>query len=362
MDEVDLFFESGAIEELSAQLIRNSCTCLECRDAISGQRLTSIVELDPEVTIVEIKEVESSVNFTLSDGHHVTLETTVVEDMLLELVPLNWRSEGAKILWDEKNVPLEKFSFVEISTQNVNLYEMLDQLIAFGFAVVENIPIRDRALLELINLFGFTRITNYGEIFDVRVENDPNNLAFTNLAIAPHTDNPYRDPVPTIQLLHCLETSNDGGDSGLVDGFKAAAYLREVNPEAFELLSTRVFHFEYRSADTHLSTCSPIIGLNAIGEIVEIRWNDRSMQPPFNDEGIDDTYDALRFFARILNDPKNMFGFKLEPGQAVIFDNTRVLHARSGFHSAEKRHLQGAYADLDSAISKWFVLQESLEL
>jgi Gamma-butyrobetaine hydroxylase-like, N-terminal/Taurine catabolism dioxygenase TauD, TfdA family len=27
----------------------------------------------------------------------------------------------------------------------------------------------------------------------------------------PHTDNPYRDPVPTVQLLHCLSTADDGG-------------------------------------------------------------------------------------------------------------------------------------------------------
>lgn len=352
----------GAIQELSAQLIKNSCSCLECKDFISGQRLTSIVQLDPELTIVEVNESDSSVHFILSDGHNVTLESEIVEDMLLELVPLNWRSESAKTMWNEENAPLGIFAFDQISTQDANLFEMLDQLISFGFAIVEKVPNRDRAVIELINLFGFTRITNYGDIFDVRVQNDPNNLAFTNLAIAPHTDNPYRDPVPTIQLLHCLETTVEGGHSGLVDGFRAAAQLRESNPQAFELLTTRLFHFEYKNADTYLNTSSPIIRLNAINEIVEIRWNDRSMQPPFNEDGVDDVYDALRSFAKTLNNPSNMFNFKLEPGQAVIFDNTRVLHARTGFDSAGKRHLQGAYADLDSAISKWSILQDKLDV
>jgi hypothetical protein len=32
-----------------------------------------------------------------------------------------------------------------------------------------------------------------------------------------------RDPVPTVQLLHCLHNAADGGDSGFVDGFHAAA-------------------------------------------------------------------------------------------------------------------------------------------
>jgi alpha-ketoglutarate-dependent taurine dioxygenase len=40
------------------------------------------------------------------------------------------------------------------------------------------------------------------------------------------TDNPYRDPVPTVQLLHCLREAAAGGDTGLIDGFAAAAALR----------------------------------------------------------------------------------------------------------------------------------------
>ena len=61
----------------------------------------------------------------------------------------------------------------------------------------------------------------------MRVEAQPVNLAFTGRAIAPHTDNPYRDPVPGIQLLHCLQSSADGGDNVLIDGFAAAALVRE---------------------------------------------------------------------------------------------------------------------------------------
>jgi gamma-butyrobetaine dioxygenase len=53
--------------------------------------------------------------------------------------------------------------------------------------------------------------------------------------------------------------------------------------------------------------------------------------------------------------------FRLEPGHCVIFDNTRLLHSRTGFESSGKRHLQGAYADLDSLISKWSILEDTLD-
>ena len=36
-----------------------------------------------------------------------------------------------------------------------------------------------------------------------------------DLELTPHTDNPYRDPVPTVQLLHCLRNAVEGGDAGL---------------------------------------------------------------------------------------------------------------------------------------------------
>ena len=82
-------------------------------------------------------------------------------------------------------------------------------------------------MLAVARSLGYVRETNYGRLFDVRAEPAAANLAFTRLPIAPHTDNPYRDPVPTVQLLHCLHAAADGGgDSTFTDGFRAAAELR----------------------------------------------------------------------------------------------------------------------------------------
>ena len=45
----------------------------------------------------------------------------------------------------------------------------------------------------------------------MRAEAQPNNLASTGLALGLHTDNPYRDPVPGLQILHCLRAAPGGG-------------------------------------------------------------------------------------------------------------------------------------------------------
>ncbi len=82
------------------------------------------------------------------------------------------------------------------------------------FFLLSNVPCQPGTVLTVAGSMGYVRETNYGRLFDVRVEATPANLAFTGLPIAPHTDNPYRDPVPTVQLLHCLASAVEGGDSG----------------------------------------------------------------------------------------------------------------------------------------------------
>ena len=97
--------------------------------------------------------------------------------------------------------------------------------------------IESGALIQVADLFGYVRETNYGKWFEIRSEINAINLAYTNLGLQAHTDNPYRDPVPTIQILYCLENSASGGDSTVVDGFKAAIHLKDKNPNYFNLLS-----------------------------------------------------------------------------------------------------------------------------
>eukprot|EP01052_Picozoa_sp_SAG31_P048564 SAG31_NODE_10217_length_1169_cov_1.614953_1_plen_206_part_00 len=74
------------------------------------------------------------------------------------------------------------------------------------------------------------------------------NLAYTSLPLSCHTDNPYRDPYPGIQLLHCIVPASGerAGLSLLADGFAVADALRASDPLAFEVLSTVARPFDYR--------------------------------------------------------------------------------------------------------------------
>jgi gamma-butyrobetaine dioxygenase len=223
-----------------------------------------------------------------------------------------------------------------------------------GFAVLHGTPVEDGAVLRVAETFGHVRSTNYGDLFDVRVEADPTNLAFTGLAISPHTDNPYRDPVPTMQLLHCLANAVAGGESGLVDGFMAAAILRSENPAAFAVLARTPVPFAWSGGGASLRAERPLIDVDPRGRIREVRFNNRSMQAlrlPY--ENVVAFYAAYRHFAEIVSRPDLLLTFRLERGDCLIFDNVRLLHARTAFADSAggSRHLQGCYADLDGLYS-----------
>src|SRR5262249_61188116 len=85
-----------------------------------------------------------------------------------------------------------------------------------------------------------------------------------------HPDTPYRDPPPTLQLLHCLSSSADGGDSALVDGFEVAGRLRAGCPEQFDLLARVPVRFRFRDAEAEIEAEHPVITLDARGDVAAI--------------------------------------------------------------------------------------------
>lgn len=239
---------------------------------------------------------------------------------MLESSSHDHRSEQGKRLW----APADLDGSLPVTDSLAATVRSVRDL---GFAILRGTPAVPGTVLEIAQTFGYIRETNYGKLFDVRVEANPNNLAFTGRPISPHTDNPYRDPVPTVQLAHCLDNAVDGGESGLLDGFHTAARLRAEHPEAFEVLTTTTVSFAWSDTHTSLRADRPMISVDASGRIREVRFNNRSMDVPR--AAAEAFYPAYRLFAELVAGPS--LTFRLTPGDCVIVDNTRLLHSRTGF-------------------------------
>jgi hypothetical protein len=56
----------------------------------------------------------------------------------------------------------------------------------------------------------------------------------------------------------------EGGDSGLVDGFNAAALLRAADPAAFEILTRTPVTFAYADATAELRATRPMIATDPV--------------------------------------------------------------------------------------------------
>lgn len=263
-------------------------------------------------------------------------------------------------LWDAGlgDHPLPAAEYGQVTRDNGALLAWLRHVDRLGFALLHGVPTTPGAVCEVVSLFGYVRETNYGRLFDVVSVEEPQNLAFTALALGNHTDNPYRDPVPQLQLLHCLEAAGEGGESVVVDGFAAAERLRRDSRGAFELLARTKVPFRYvEPGAVDLRHWAPLIELDTEGALRTIRYNSRSIGPiDLDADQLPAFYAAYRGFGRLLHDPAMTMGFRLRPGDLFIVDNRRVLHGRRGFGGG-RRHLQGAYADADSLTSKLRVLE-----
>jgi alpha-ketoglutarate-dependent taurine dioxygenase len=241
--------------------------------------------------------------------------------------------------------------------------EWLIRLLQDGVAFLSEAPPGEDGILEAMNLVGQVAETNYGLVFDVRSVPQPENLAYSDLGLGLHTDNPYREPVPGFQALHALIVSPDGGDSLFADGFALAEHVRETRPDDFALLSRTAVPFHYRSQNAELYAERPLIQLSCRGEVTAVHYNSRSIAPlDPSTPGTADYYSAYRRFAALLREPRFQLKFKLADGEIVVFDNQRILHGRTAFSSARHpRHLRGCYLTRDSVYSAAAVLRRALD-
>lgn len=344
--------------------LRDNAQDPQTRSPKNGQRLISLLDISPETYIANADICDSTLRVRfMPEAKIVDFDIEWLSKNSYDANPDNsncgWLHPDITT-WDgsESNVSTS-FDFTRLHNDRDYLRDWLTQIARLGIARISGGPVQEQALFKVVELFGYIRETNYGRHFDVRLEVNPNNLAYTGLALQAHTDNPYRDPIPTIQVLYCLDSSAEGGDNMVVDGFRAAQRLAHENTEWFDVLSNHCAKFEFQGeAGVSLQARKPIIELAPDGELIAIRFNNRSTAAitdvPFDKMEI--YYMAYRRFAEIIDDPAMASSFRLEPGDCFVVDNTRVLHARKAYSGYGSRWIQGCYADKDALLSTLYTL------
>jgi len=180
------------------------------------------------------------------------------------------------------NGRLPEASWAEYLSDLAVKTRMLESLLGLGFALLREASCREGQVLEVAQAFGYVRETSYGRLFDVRVEPDPDNLAFTGARIPPHTG-----AVPLQRRAHRT------GRRPAADRRGRPLCLREV------------------------------------------RFNNRSIRTLLlpADE-LESFYRAYRTFTEITLRPELHLEVRLLPGYCLIFDNVRLLPVPPEYRSA----------------------------
>ena len=235
----------------------------------------------------------------------------------------------------------------------------LENTQSFGLSLLSGLEARHDAGMEVAKRIGFLRETNFGTTFQVQSKPNPNNLAYTSVALPPHTDLPNQELPPGFQFLHCLANEAEGGGSTFADGLAIATDLRANDIEAFNMLSSVSIPFRFYDENTDIRSRKHVITLNLDGEISEICFNAHIADfLDIDPKLMKSYYRAYGKFMKMTRSNAYLISLRLAVGEMVVFDNRRILHGRDAFNPETGfRHLHGCYVDRGEFESRLRVLK-----
>ena len=348
---LDVRWQDGHISRFHAVWLRNACQCAACGSWTNAMRTLRLVDIPDDITIREVRIGDGVIEITFShDGHR----TILAAEWLRLHGPSPDERDGRSwrpILWDKglgNALPEADFEACR-NSHNARL-AMLETLRDYGFVLVRNASSEPENTRLIAELAGPLRVTNYGGIYDFVYRTDPLVYGDLNQELEPHTDEPYRQTPPSVTLFHFVKAAAHGGETLLVDGFRVASALRESSREAFDILARTPVTFcrELGKQGRHFRMRTPVFSLDDDGDITAIRYLHRAMEPAdIAETEIVPFYRALRRLQEQVFDPDHRIIIPMKAGDAVFFNNQRVLHGRTGFAKGSDRHMRSCHVELD---------------
>lgn len=227
-----------------------------------------------------IKRENNQIKFRFCSGdddHESTYDLYHLRDMQQSVFLENFRNSSfiTKQLWNNSEIQSHKYARVSLndylSSDNI-AKELLASIMTYGIAFIENVPTNlPSTELAIKRLFAVQK-TLFGEMYTLTDAKDHEDSAYSRDGLLAHNDNTYFNDPAGLQVMHCLEHTGSGGETILVDGFRAIKQLKKKNPDAFEWLCTANVPAEYIESGHYFKHYDPIIKLEPLtGEPLRIR-------------------------------------------------------------------------------------------
>ncbi len=321
--------------------LRDCCYCEACGDSYSSKRffVPGDMPLEPSARDAVIDGDGALAITWEADGHRSRFDPAWLRQHCYDD-----RSRQARRArptpWDaalEADPPrVELASAASSDAARMDLYRKLRD---FGLVVVHGAPAKPGFIRDVAALVGeMGADTSYGEIFDLTPSSRVRTMGNTFRPVPPHTDEAFRYTPPGLNILGCIRPAEKAGESVFVDGIQCATLLRRSDPDAFSLLSGHAHSYHRRHDDAiDQQARMPILSLDDEGCISGIRLHTRASAPlDLPPDLVPPYYAAYRQICELVMARTNQVHLVLQAGEAVIFDNHRVLHGRGGFEDSAR--------------------------
>jgi gamma-butyrobetaine dioxygenase len=400
--------------ELDARRARDLCQCHRCVDPSSRQKLFETGDIKTDTTIRSTRYSKHDAAWYVEFNNEISGyqdHVAVLPEVLIRETVAAQPDVIQRIIWDKKRMQEDvlKIEYRDYVHSDAALLQCLRQLRTHGLVFLRNVPEDETSVNTLVERIGPLRETFYGRTWNIKSVPDATNIANTHQYLGLHMDLLYMSNPPHLQLLHSLRARAPGGESLFSDSFHVAECVRKSAPKLFSTLCTVPVSFHYKHAEQYYQASRPVVELDLLGlegghaGIYPSQMEDRrglsamnndpdnglssplamshasypvrrvNWSPPFQapftpfkwlnatstgEATWTDMQEALSAFKALANADENVFEFRLEEGECVMFDNRRMLHARRAFDSqAGDRWLKGAYVDDDVYYSRLRILE-----
>lgn len=353
-----VMFSDGSTSQFHYIWLRDNCRCPACLHPTMGERLVDTAAIPLDIAPREVEGDAVGLSLVWPDGH----ETRYDEGWLWRHrydVP---RKSSMPKLWDASIGDPGRFDHDRIVSDPAAMRAFLAHWRDFGYAIVENVPAVPGEVERFANRIAYVREVNFGRVHDVMDDPSSYNVASTAGELKPHTDLTSYNWPPSAQLLHCLMHEATGADSILVDGWNAAARLREKDPSAYETLSRVAVTFRHYDENNHVIARAPMFVHDPDGKLCLVRMSPQTLLPlDIPPEDVEPFYRAYGIFAGIVENSPSQLRFRLKSGDMMCVHNHRVMHGRTAFDPLSgPRHLQDTYMEFDDILGRIKILEDRL--
>ena len=350
-----LTWRDGGEARIPYLWLRDNCDCAACRIAQTSEKRFDVASVPAnlrpwEVSLGEGPDAGAALELVWPDGHRTRY-------LAVDLWRLTHGEPQPLRYWGRRFRP-RTFDYAQFLGDDATAAAFIEEFLVAGACIIVGAPTEPGSLETLAPRLGPLREVVFERIHNVAIDPHGYNIAHTAENVPPHNDMVSYSWPPSVQALHMLVNDCDGGDSIIVDGFRALAGLRRKSPALFDALCEVEVPFRLFSEDDETHATNPMVQLDGHGAVRMLRFSNQTMQAvPLSEPKLPVFYRAYRALSQRLHAPAAQARFRLAAGHILIVAGHRVLHGRAPLTGQGARHLQDGYFEHDNVRNHLVVLK-----